>query len=489
VDGEDAGVSTTRDAAGVRARLGHPVIDADGHVLELFPAVFPFLRDALGPAKFEEFRRQGPIVRRDFPRPSDADLLAARIPQGAWWGETSVERDRATYMLPRLLHERMDELGLDFAVLYPTNCLSELSIEDDELRIGTCRGFNEYYAATYGPYADRLAAAGVIPMHTPAEAVAELEHCHALGIKVVAFPEGVLRPIEQPSPVPIPQLWPGQRHWWDTFGFESAHDYDPVWARAAELGYAVTFHGSLAIRPGTVHYATNYVANHLGWFASLMRPVCTSLLFGGVTRRFPDVAFAFLECGVSWAHQLLLDVVGHWDKRRVEALRAHLDPADVDHDELERLVTRYGDAVVTGATTEAERRWAYTHEAIDMEGPPGLDDFAAIGARDVDELCDRFTRSFWFGCEADDRGVATAFAPTNPGGRVLQAVFSSDIGHWDVPDPAGVLPDAYELVEDGVLTAEQFRAFTFEHAARLLTRANPEFFRGTAIDAERLAAP
>ena len=28
--------------------------------------------------------------------------------------------DRATAMLPKLIYQRMDELGLDFAVLYPT---------------------------------------------------------------------------------------------------------------------------------------------------------------------------------------------------------------------------------------------------------------------------------------------------------------------------------------------------------------------------------
>jgi hypothetical protein len=28
-------------------------------------------------------------------------------------------------------------------------------------------------------------------------------------------------------------------------------------------------------------------------------------------------------------------------------------------------------------------------------------------------------------------------------------IFSSDIGHWDVPDIAGILGEAWELVETG----------------------------------------
>src|SRR5689334_16058435 len=118
------------NAAEARRQVGHPIVDTDGHTIELFPAVFPYLREALGPARFEQFRRQGPIVRRDSPPPGDAAMLASRIPQGAWWGAPNDARTRATAMLPGLLHERMDELGLDYAVVYTTNGLSECSVED-----------------------------------------------------------------------------------------------------------------------------------------------------------------------------------------------------------------------------------------------------------------------------------------------------------------------------------------------------------------------
>jgi predicted TIM-barrel fold metal-dependent hydrolase len=472
-------------AARVRAEVGHPIIDTDGHVLELLPAVFPYLRESLGPVRFEAYRHQGPIIKRDNPPLGDSAMLASRTPQGAWWGSPNNARTRATSMLPGLLYERMDELGLDFSVFYTTNCLTECAVEDDELRRGICRGFNDFYADAFRPYADRMAAAGIIPMHTPDEAIAEMEHCRAIGLKVVSFPEGVLRPIESPS-AGVPSLWPGQSHWWDTYGLDSALDYDPVWERARQLGFAVTFHGALTSRPGVVSSPTNYVFNHLGWFADLMRPVCKSLMMGGVTRRFPDVAFAFLECGVSWAHQLLLDIVGHWEKRNVRAL-ADLDPSRVDFDALEDLVQRYGGEVFVGRTSEPERRHAYAHEAIDGGGPDNPDEFARLDVTSVSELVHLFADSFFFGCEADDRGVATAFAATNPRGSRLGAMFSSDIGHWDVHDPAEVVPECHELLSEGILTPEQFRSFTFTNAVRLYTRADPDFFEGTAVAAEACA--
>ena len=36
-------------------------------------------------------------------------------------------------------------------------------------------------------------------------------------------------------------------------------------------------------------------------------------------------------------------------------------------------------------------------------------------------------------------------------GARLNALFSSDIGHFDVPDMTEVVPEAYELVEHGLL--------------------------------------
>jgi hypothetical protein len=44
---------------------------------------------------------------------------------------------------------------------------------------------------------------------------------------------------------------------------------------------------------------------------------------------------------------------------------------------------------------------------------------------------------------------------------------SSDIGHFDVIDMRHPLPEAYELVEDGHITADDFRDFTFANAVRL----------------------
>ncbi len=63
-------------------------------------------------------------------------------------------------------------------------------------------------------------------------------------------------------------------------------------------------------------------------------------------------------------------------------------------------------------------------------------------------------------------------------------MFSSDMGHWDVPDMEGIVEEAFELVEEQLLSAEDFRDFSFGNPVRFYTSANPQFFRGTAIEAE-----
>jgi hypothetical protein len=79
--------------------------------------------------------------------------------------------------------------------------------------------------------------------------------------------------------------------------------------------------------------------------------------------------------------------------------------------------------------------------------------------------------------------TATAFDRDRiPLGASLSAMFSSDIGHWDVPDMTEVLEEAWENVERGWLDRDQFRDFTFGNVLRFYTDSNPNFFRGTVVE-------
>ena len=121
--------------------------------------------------------------------------------------------------------------------------------------------------------------------------------------------------------------------------------------------------------------------------------------------------------------------------------------------------------------------------SVPMLSTGPFDDFEHVAASQPEELGDLFLPNFYFGCEADDPMTATAFDRSRtPFGQALHAMFSSDIGHWDVPDMTEVLEEAWEQVERGWLDRAAFRDFVFGNAARFYTDTNADFFRGTVVE-------
>jgi predicted TIM-barrel fold metal-dependent hydrolase len=470
-------------AAQIRARVSHPIIDADGHWLEFGPVVREQLRKIGGDLAVEGFELFGGRVARDLSM-SVSERRQYRIAQEAFWAvPTKNTRDRATATMPRLLYERMEELGLDFSILYPTIGLGVARNPHAAMRQATCRAFNTFSADSFRPFADRLTPAAVIPMHTPDEAIAELEYVvKQLGLKVVMLWSMIQRPI--PAHVGKHEDMETVARWFDPLGLDSEHDYDPVWAKCVELGVSPTFHtGSrgygLRVSP------SNFTYNHIGHFAVAHEAVCKALFLGGVTRRFPQLKFGFLEGGVGWACQLYADLIGHWEKRNLEALE-EVNPKNFDRAAFLKFAETYGgqDMVeVLRRRKDRPEEGELFSRAMAVGGIDNLDDYAACKVQRKEDFRDLFVNSFYFGCEADDPMNAWAFnRRNNPFDARIGALFGSDIGHFDVPDMTEVVPEAYELVEDELITADDFRQFTCANAVRFWGEANPNFFVGTAVE-------
>lgn len=114
-----------------------------------------------------------------------------------------------------------------------------------------------------------------------------------------------------------------------------------------------------------------------------------------------------------------------------------------------------------------------------------IDDWVLVPMDKAEEIVDRFVEPFYFGCEADDPMNAWALnAKINSFGAKLKAIFSSDIGHWHVLDMSEVVTEAYEVVEEGLVTDSDFRDFAFTNAVHLYADGNPNFFKGIAIESE-----
>jgi predicted TIM-barrel fold metal-dependent hydrolase len=299
-----------------------------------------------------------------------------------------------------------------------------------------------------------------------------------LGFRAIMINGLVHRPIGErvEQKAGLPNWGSGSNERLDCLGLDSAYDYDPFWQRCVELKVVPASH-TPGMGWGSRRSVSSYMSNHIGSFGASMEAQCRSLFMGGVTHRFPDLAFGMLEGGVSWACQLFADIIGHWEKRNRESIE-HLDPARIDQGLIMSLFEEYAD----GFFHQRVPGLAESFTKLEPE-PPLTDEWKVTGVASAEDIRDRFVPSFYFGCEADDPGVALAFnARLNPLGVRLNAMFSSDMGHWDVPDMTRVLSEAHELVTAGHIDDRDFEAFVFTNPARFYTRLNPDFFKGTRVE-------
>jgi hypothetical protein len=227
----------------------------------------------------------------------------------------------------------------------------------------------------------------------------------------------------------------------------------------------------------------HYIYNHVGSFAAAGEAFAKAVILGGVTRRFPKLNFAFLEGGVGWASELYAGLMSHCGKRNPQGI-ANYDPANLDLEKLADLFGEYGGRMVKGRPDPQDPafvRWpGGWHWSNDQLIAHELDN---LGIRDAADLRRLFETNFYFGCEADDPLVAVGFdTRLNPYDAKLKAIFSSDIGHWDVTDMEEVLEEAYELVEHGLIDESQFREFVFANPAMLHAGMNPDFYKGTVVE-------
>ena len=468
-------MSAHRTPEEIRRTLKHPVIDGDGHWVEYTPVFAERMRKAvgnLGADGFLQAQRRIP----DSLKLTPAERAQRGVGMEGFWGRQSTNTlDRATAMMPRLLYDRLDELGLDYCVIYPTAGLSIPRIADDATRRAVIRGFNIVTFDFFKGLEDRLTPVAVIPVHTPDEAIEELEFVvKQLGAKVCMFGSGVRRLHKQAKGVDpdVARLSQG----FDQLGLDSDHDYDPLWRKCRELGIAPTFHtGGRSY--GERNSPTNFTFNHIGHFAAAQHAVAKALFLGGVTRRFPDLRFAFLEGGVGWGCQLFCDLIEHWERRGAKGL-ANMDPTKLDRKLLRELVGKYG---YTDIGAELDRRdgWPMKEEDSLTGGVP-LDDYHFCKISQKQDWIDLFATPYYFGCEADDRMNAVAFGKTMPLGARINALFSSDIGHFDVVDMRDPLPEAYELVEDGHITESDFSDFVFGNCGAPVGDAESALLRGHA---------
>ncbi|KLO28772.1 amidohydrolase [Mycolicibacter heraklionensis] len=290
-------------------KLGFPVFDADNHFYEPKEALTKFLpAERKNTIQYVEVNGRTKIVVRNvisdyIPNPT-FDVVARPGAQEEYYRHGSGGKSYREMMGepmkaipafrepgPRL--EVMDELGIDYALMFPTlaSLVEERMKDDPELIHDVIHALNTWMYETWSfNYADRIFATPVITLPIVDRALEELEWCLERGARTV---------LVRPAPVPG---YKGSR----SFGLP---EFDPFWQACIRADIPVSMHASdsgyaelLNIwEPGNEFLPFRPTAFRMA--AMGKRPIedaMLALVCHGALSRNPELRVLSIENGADW---------------------------------------------------------------------------------------------------------------------------------------------------------------------------------------------
>ncbi|HET6734664.1 amidohydrolase family protein [Mycobacterium sp.] len=296
-------------------QLSFPVFDADNHLYETKDALTKFLPDhAKYAIDYVDVRGRTKIVVRGqitdyIPNPT-FDVVAQPGAQEDYFRHGNPERKSYREVLgepmkaipafrepgPRL--EVMDEMGLDYALMFPTlaSLVEERMKDDVELTHDVIHALNQWIYETWTfDYEGRIFGVPIITLPIVDRALEELQWVLDRGARTVLV-----------RPAPVPGL-KGSR----SFGFE---EFDPFWQACVAADIPVSMHGSdsgyadlLRIwepsKEFTPFKPTPFLLTAMGKLP--IEHSMLALICHGALSRNPDLRVLSIENGADWVPHLL----------------------------------------------------------------------------------------------------------------------------------------------------------------------------------------
>ena len=273
----------------------HPVIDADGHVLE--PAdtweryIDPAFRDrAIRIGTAADGRERLYFDNQEFPmlQGNLGTLGGIEMPKGEFGTYTRdytyAEGSPPGSYDPSARLKVLAEEGIDRAILYPTIGICwEGEVKDPQLATAYCRAYNRWIAEFCSHAPNQLYGAAHISLLDPEGAVEEVKRARKDGcVGVYLSPDLAAR---------------GGRAFVDPI-------FEPFWNTVSELDMPVGFHVVVRADSAFSRFTTPGVpGDSLFWFSFLAIDVMaayTSMLSSGLFEKFPQLKCAVLEAGGNW---------------------------------------------------------------------------------------------------------------------------------------------------------------------------------------------
>jgi predicted TIM-barrel fold metal-dependent hydrolase len=295
-------------------QLSFPVFDADNHLYETNDALTKFLPEhAKYAIDYVDVRGRTKIVVRGqitdyIPNPT-FDVVAQPGAQENYFRHGNPERKSYREVLgkpmkaipafrepgPRL--EVMDEMGLDYALMFPTlaSLVEERMKDDVELTHDVIHALNQWMCEAWTfDYEERIFPVPIITLPIVDRALEELQWVLDRGARTV---------LVRPAPVPGPK---GSR----SFGFE---EFDPFWQACIAADIPVSMHGSdsgyadlLRIwepsKEFTPFKPTPFLLTAMGKLP--IEHSMLALICHGALSRNPDLRVLSIENGADWVPHL-----------------------------------------------------------------------------------------------------------------------------------------------------------------------------------------
>ncbi len=294
--------------------LKFPVFDADNHLYEPKEALTKFLPDrAKGAIDYIDVHGRTKIVVRGLisdyiPNPTfevvarpgaQEEYFRHGNPEGKTYREIMGEPMRSipAFREPKARLETMDELGLDYSLMFPTlaSLVEERLKDDPELIHDIIHALNEWmYEQWSFDYEGRIFATPVITLPIVDRALEELDWVLSRGARTV---------LVRPAPVPG---FRGSR----SFGFE---EFDPFWQACVAADIPVAMHSSDSGYAALLNIwepareFTPFRPTPFRMAATGKRPIVDAMLAlccHGALSRNPDLRILSVENGADWMPSL-----------------------------------------------------------------------------------------------------------------------------------------------------------------------------------------
>ena len=224
--------------------------------------------------------------------------------------------DEASYDVDARL-ELLDRLGLAAQIVYPNAGGfaggGYLSIEDEELRNGCVRTYNDAIAEWQANSNGRLFPQGILPFWNMEEALKETRRCkeelRLVGLTITDTPEKFGIPDYQSS------------HW------------DPFWELVSELELPLNFHiGSGGAKGAPSPFVASpwesmgperkLAVGATNLYVDNARMI-SNLLYADILERFPKLKFVSVESGIGWIPFVLEACEYQWDEMVPTEVKHH----------------------------------------------------------------------------------------------------------------------------------------------------------------------